>query len=154
MKNKTHLIIGAFAFILLIVFLSLLLGDKFQVTSCGCPNVVSQYFIYIFITLAIVFIYCLLHYLFSLKIDAKQCVISKNMEILYAILDNDERSTLDELVKNNGELDQSDLSKKYNKLKAHRIIKKLLDKGLIDITKSGKTNKIKLKSELARELVK
>ena len=153
-KNEFILILGGISFLALVISLSLLLADKFQVSSCGCPKVVSQDFIWLFILLAVIFVGCLLYYLFSLKIERKEQIIAKNMEFLYSILDEDEKKVLEAIVKNKGEMEQSELSKKYDKIKAHRIIKKLEEKGIVNVVKEGKTNKIKLKQEIKEELVK
>lgn len=148
------LIIGGLSFITLIITLSLLLADRFQVRGCGCPNVVSHNFIGIFIILAIIFVASLFYFLFSIKIEKKEKIITKNMDILNSILDEDENKVIDILVKNKGEIKQAELSKKYDKTKAHRIIKKLQEKNIIDVKKEGKINKIKLKQELKEEFVK
>ncbi|MCC7574069.1 hypothetical protein KO361_00555 [Candidatus Woesearchaeota archaeon] len=148
------LIIGGASFLTLIISLSLLLADRFQVRGCGCPKVVSHNFIWLFIVLAILFVSSLLYYLFSLKIEKKEKVITKNMEVLSSILDKDENKFLDLIIKNKGKMEQAELSKKYDKIKTHRILKKLQEKNIIDIKKEGKTNKIILKKELREELVK
>ena len=148
------LILGGASFIALVVSLSLLLADRFQVRGCGCPKVVSHNFIWLFIALAIIFVGSLFYYLFSLKIEKKEKVISKNIEVLSSILDKDENDVLDLIVKNEGKIAQAKISKKYDKIKAHRIIKKLEEKNIIDIEKKGKTNTIILKKELKEELVK
>ena len=153
-KRIISLIISSVSFILLIIFLSLLLGEHFQTESCGCPKMVSQNFIILFITLSIIFIGGLIYFLLSLQIERKENIISKNMEVLYSILDKDEQNLLNFLIKNNGEINQKDLAKKIGKLKAHRVIKKLEQKKIITIIKQGKNNLIKLKDELKQELIK
>ncbi len=115
---------------------------------------VSQNFIILFITLSIIFIGGLVYFLLSLQINKKEKIINKNMEILYSILDNDEKNLLEFLIKNNGKINQKDLSTKIGKLKAHRTIKKLKQKKIIEITKYGKNNLVKLKRELKQELIK
>ena len=153
-KRDIILILGSISFLVLIVFLSLLLGDRFQARACTCPRVVSHNFVFVFISLAVIFVACLLYYLFSLEIEKKEKVISKNIEILNSILDKDEKNVFDLIVKNEGVIEQSKLSKKYDKAKAHRILKKLKEKNIINIEKEGKTNKVTLKKELMGELVK
>ena len=153
-KGIISLIISSISFILLIIFLSLLLGEHFQTQSCGCPKMVSQNFILLFIILSIIFIGGLVYYLLSLQIEKKENIINKNMEVLYSILDKDEQNLLDFLIKNNGEINQNSLAKKIEKLKAHRVIKKLKQKEIIQIIKQGKNNSIKLKKELQQELIK
>jgi DNA-binding transcriptional ArsR family regulator len=153
-KKDVVLIIGSISFLVLVIFLSLLLADRFQVRGCGCPRVVSHNFIWLFISLAVIFVGSLLYYLFSLKIDEKEKFIGKNMEIIYSIIDKDEKKVLDKIIKNNGKIKQSSISKDYDKIKAHRIIKKLQEKRIVEIIKEGKTNTIKLNKELKKELVK
>jgi hypothetical protein len=153
-KRDIVLILGSISFLVLVTFLSLLLADKFQVRGCGCPRVVSHNFIWLFISLAVIFVGSLLYYLFSLKIDEKEKFIDKNMEIVYSILDKDEKNVLNKIIKNKGEIEQSLISKEYDKIKAHRIIKKLQEKRIVEIVKEGKTNTIKLNKDLEKELVK
>jgi len=153
-RREFILVVGGISFLTLVISLSLLLADRFQVKSCGCPKMVSQNFIWLFIFLAVIFVGSLLYYLFSLKMDEKERCICKNLEILHSILDKEEKEVIDRLVRNNGELEQSEISKDYDKIKAHRIIKKLEEKGMIDVIKNGKTNKIKLKNELRKEFLK
>lgn len=153
-KRDVILYIGAASFIVLVLLLSLLLADKFQVRSCGCPKVVSHNFIFLFISLAILFVSSLLYYLFSLKINEKETLIKKNFEVLYSILDESEKEVLDMLLENYGEIEQSKVSKSYDKIKAHRIIKKLKEKRIVEIIKEGKTNKIKLNKDLSKSLIK
>lgn len=148
------LLIGGASFLVLVTLLSLLLADRFQVRGCGCPRVVSHNFVVVFIILSVIFVSSLLYYLFSLKINEKQKIIVKNIEILYSILDKDEKKVIQKLIDNQGSVGQSQISKMYDKIKAHRIIKKLESKNMINVIKKGKTNKIELKKELQEELVK
>ncbi len=152
-KRDFIMIIGGLAFIALIVSLSLLIGNQLKPQACGCPKVISQNFLWLFIALAIIFVGSLLYYLFSLKMDTQRKVISKNKEILYTILDDDEKFVIKKLVESKGEIQQSEISEKFDKIKAHRVIKKLIDKKIIDVVKEGKTNKVILKKELREELI-
>jgi uncharacterized membrane protein len=153
-KRELVLILGGISFIALIISLSLLLGNHLEVKTCGCPKMISQNFIWLFTTLAIVFVVSLLYYLFSLKMEQKEKCLCKNMEILNSILDKDEKNVIDKLSSNNGEIEQSRISEMYDKIKAHRILKKLEGKRIIEIVKFGKTNTIKLNEELGKELRK
>ncbi|MBW6442366.1 hypothetical protein K0A97_01120 [Patescibacteria group bacterium] len=153
-KKEVVLIFGGLSFITLIIFLSLLLADRFKVASCSCPRVVSYNFIWVFILLAIFFVSSIFYYLFSLKMGDKQKTIQKNLEIIYAVLDKDEKNVLDKIIKNKGQIRQTEISADYDKIKAHRIIKRLKDKRLINTKKEGRMNKLELKNELKKELVK
>jgi uncharacterized membrane protein len=153
-RRDLILIFGAFSFIALIILLSLLLGNHLEVRTCGCPKMISQNFIWLFTLLAIFFVGSLVYYLFSLKIEQKDRCVLKNLEILNSILDNDEKRVLDILVKKDGRIKQLDLSSEYGKIRAHRILKKLEDKGIIEVLRSGKGNIIKLHDELKKEFIK
>ena len=154
MKKRDYvLIIGCLAFILLIISLSLLLGEKFEVKSCGCPNMVSQNFIILFIILAVVFVMSLLYYLFSLRLDAKKKIIGQNINLLFSILDKEEQEVLKLAIKSEGILSQNIISNKYGKAKASRVVKKLVDKKIISIKKTGRLNDIILNKELMEELI-
>jgi len=148
------LIIGAISFIIFVVLLSLLLGDKFNSQTCGCPHVIENNFVYLFIILSAIFIGSLVYYLSSIKIETQREMISKNINLVLSFLDTNERQILNEIIKNNGEILQSDLTGKFGKLKSHRMIKKLQKQGVIEVKNNGKTNKIFLKDELKKELVK
>ena len=148
------MLIGGISFILFVITLSLLLANKFTPGTCGCPHVVSNYFVYIFIVLAIIFVSCLLYYLFSLKMDTKENMITKNIEILFTILDEDEKRVIKQLAKNNGEMPQNEISKMFDKIRAHRIIRKLEAKGMISVSKQGKNNTIILNKDLKAELIR
>ncbi|MDD4251167.1 MAG: hypothetical protein PHX27_03180 [Candidatus ainarchaeum sp.] len=154
MKKEFVLITGCVSFVVLVISLSLLLADKFQVPSCGCPNMVSHNFIGIFVVLSVIFVSCLSFYLFSLKIDNKEKIIKSNIEVLYSILDVDEKNLIDKLVKNNGLITQPELSKIYGKLKSHRLIKKLEEKNIVVVNRSSKTNIVELNNALKQGLIK
>ena len=153
MKKRDYvLVVGCLAFIFLIISLSLLLGEKFEVKSCGCPNMVSQNFIILFIVLAVVFVMSLLYYLFSLRLDAKKKIIDRNIKLFFSILDKEEQEILQLAIKLDGVLSQNIISNKYGKAKASRIVKKLVDKKIISIEKKGRKNDIILNKELMEEL--
>ncbi|MFW6283574.1 MAG: helix-turn-helix transcriptional regulator, partial [Minisyncoccales bacterium] len=78
----------------------------------------------------------------------------KNLDTIYSILDKEEKEVLEEVVREDGEINQTEISEKHGKIKAHRIIKKLQEKKIIDIKKTGRTNKIKIKEGLKKELLK
>lgn len=153
-RKKLVLAVGVVSFIVLIICLSMLLGDKFSSETCGCPNVIESYFVYIFIFLAAIFIGSLVYYLLSLKIETQQNTINKNIRLVMDFLDNDEKKALKEIIKSRGLMLQSELTKKFGKLKTHRLIKRLEQKNMITISSLGKTNEIHLKPELKKELIK
>lgn len=155
MKIRDYvLILGGISFLALVISLSLLLGNHLEVKTCGCPKMISQNFIWLFISLAILFVVSLLYYLFSFRMEEKEKCLCKNMEILNSILDKDEKKVIDKIASNGGEIEQTKISEMYDKIKAHRILKKLEEKRMIEVVKTGKTNTIKLNEDLRRELRK
>ncbi len=153
-KRDIALWISVFSFIALIVSLSLLLADKFHVGGCGCPRVISHNFVFFFIALATIFVGSLGYYLASFKIEICSRIIDKNIKLIMALLDEDEKQAVNEIISAGGEILQSKLSKKFGKLKSHRVIKKLKNNGIVDVKPFRRTNKITLKPELIEELVK
>jgi uncharacterized membrane protein len=152
-KKDIFLIVGGLSFLTLIIFLSLLLGNHLEEKTCGCPKMISQNFIWLFITLAAIFVGSIIYFLFSMKIEEKDRCLLKNKEILNSILDKDEKKVLEKLATNKGEIEQIKISEMYDKIKAHRILKKLEEKRIIEIVKKGKTNTIKLNDDLKKELI-
>src|SRR6056297_3086540 len=142
-SNIIALIISGISFILLIIFLSLLLGEHLKVEGCGCPHMVSQNFIFLFIVLSVIFVGGLLYYLLSIKIEKKDKKVKFNVHTIMQFLDKDEKKILKQLDKNNKEMPQSNI-KELSKLRKHRAIKKLNEKEIVSIEKKGNKNKIKL----------
>jgi len=135
------LIVSSLSFIILIVSLSLLLGEKFQIQSCGCPKMVSQNFIFLFILLSIIFVAGILYYLLSLQLDKKTKTIDFSTSTIMKFLDNDEKKILNQIKKNG--IMQSEI-KGMTKLRIHRAIRKLEEKEILISSRIGKTNLIKL----------
>jgi len=141
-KNVIALLISGLSFILLIISLSLLLGEHFQVESCGCPKMVSQNFIFFFILLSVIFVGGLIYYLLSSQIKKEEKKLEFNINTIMKFLDKDEKEILDQINKNKGEIFQLDL--KGDKVRKHRALKKLNEKGIVKVEKIGNKNKIRL----------
>ncbi len=135
------LIISGISFIVFIVFLSLLLGEHLQVKSCGCPQMVSQNFIMLFIVLSVIFVGGIIYYLLSLKLEKKEDALVFNLNTVKKFLDKDEKKILNKLEKQK-EVIQSDIN--LTRLRAHRALKKLEEKDIIKTEKKGRTKKVKL----------
>lgn len=145
------LILSGISFILLIVFLSLLLGEHLQIESCSCPKMVSQNFILLFIGLSIIFIGCLIYYLLSLQIEKRNNKVRFSIKTIIDFLDNDEKKILTQIEKDkNKEIMQSEI-KGLSKLRKHRAIKKLKEKNILKIEKLGNKNKLKLNKNFGLE---
>jgi hypothetical protein len=86
----------------------------------------------------------------SATIEKQEKVAKTNMGIINKFLSADEREILDLLVSKQGMTTQSEIARLpgMSRLKAHRIVKKLEDRGLIHVEKYGKINMIRLVDEL------
>jgi hypothetical protein len=83
-------------------------------------------------------------------IEKQEKVVKTNMGIINKFLGADEREILDLLISKEGMTTQSEIAKLpgMSRLKAHRIVKKLEDRGIIHVEKYGKINMIRLVDEL------
>lgn len=142
MKNRYFALgISVISFVVLIIFLSLLLGEHLQVKGCECPKMVSQNFIILFISLSVIFVGGLVYYLLSIQIGKKDQKAKFNIETIMKFLDEDEKKILNQI--ENKEILQSEI-KGLSKVRKHRAIKKLREKEILNIEKIGKNNKIRL----------
>jgi hypothetical protein len=148
-SNVISLILSGVSFILLIIFLSLLLGEHLQVESCNCPRMVSQNFILLFIGLSIIFIGGFIYYLLSTQIEKEEKKIKFNIETIIKFLDEDEKKVLNQ-IKKIREIPQSEI-KGLTKIRKHRAIKKLKEKGILKLEKIGNKNKLKLNENFELE---
>lgn len=67
--------------------------------------------------------------------------------LMLDLIEGKRKEAMEMLVKNEGEILQSELSSELGKVKAHRLVKELEKNGIIEKEAYGKTNKIKLKAK-------
>jgi uncharacterized membrane protein len=146
--RKLFLIMSLISFIGIIVFFGYLKLDKLSGTSCGCSNVISQNSFLIFFVLIIIFSINIFYYFYSLSISKKEKIILSNQNTIYSILNDDEKKLINLILKNKGVIEQKFISKKYGKIKAHRLIQKLKDKNIVFIKKINNKNIINLNKDL------
>ena len=148
-KRDIVLAISGIAFILFVVFLSLLLGEHLKQPSCGCPKMVSQNFVILFIVLAIIFVGGIIYYLLSLQLEKQEEKIEFNLNTVLKFLDEDEKDILEQIRDEDGEMLQSKIG--MDKVRKHRAIKKLKEKNIIKSRKHGRTNKLTLNEKFRLE---
>jgi len=92
----------------------------------------------------------LVYYIMSDKISEKDKSLKKNSKIILNFLSADEKKVINTLMENEGRVRQYELSHlpNLNKVKTHRILFNLEQKGVIHKEKLGKINKIVLNKEL------
>lgn len=92
----------------------------------------------------------LVYYLMSDKVIQHEQSLQKNTKIILNFLTPPERKVIETLMENEGKVQQYELSHlpNLNKVKTHRILVNLEQKGIIHKEKLGKINKIVLNKEL------
>lgn len=83
----------------------------------------------------------IVYYLLSPKIEK---ISLKKVEAILEILEPRERETIKMLIENGGELSQAKISSKLGKVNTHRVLEKLIKRGVVSKIPLKKTNKIKL----------
>jgi len=92
----------------------------------------------------------IVYYIMSDKVIKKEKSLKKNTKIILNFLTTQEKKVIETLMENGGKVQQYELSHlpNLNKLKTHRILLNLEQKGVIHKEKLGKINKIVLNKEL------
>jgi hypothetical protein len=92
----------------------------------------------------------IVYYIMSDKVIQQEVSLFKNSKIILKFLTGQERKVIETLLDSEGKVQQYELSHlpNLNKLKTHRILLNLEQKGIIHKEKLGKINKIVLNKEL------
>ena len=146
------LIVGLVAGFALVLFMviSYLNSNVFCDLDCSQKNkaIVSI----ITLSLAGMFIGSLTYYFISEKYEKRIFSIKKDLNNTLMFLDSGPREIVKVLIKNNGEMSQSQLSREseLSKLQVSRFLKALEEKKIITKTRSGMTNSVTLCTELKK----
>ncbi|MBI2598486.1 MAG: hypothetical protein HYW50_04790 [Candidatus Diapherotrites archaeon] len=94
------------------------------------------------------------YYFMAGKVESKEQSLKKNTEIILKFLSEDEKKLVNLLVENRGKILQSEATRlpEMNKVKSHRVVQKLLDKGVLEKEQVGKTNVLKFSKEIKEGL--
>lgn len=89
------------------------------------------------------------------KVESKEQFLKKNTDIILKFLSPEEKKLVNLLVENNGKILQAEATRLpgMNKVKSHRVVQKLLDKGVLEKERIGKTNVIKFSGEIKEGLI-
>ena len=146
MNEEKNLIIGIIIvsfFVLIVSFATLYVQHSLECGHCAIP---VPLFIPIFSSLGII-IGSAFYYHINEVVEKKEKKIDERIFSILKVFDEDERKILEKLLRK-GEVLQAEISNEIGKVKAHRIIKKLLMKGVIEKIEKGKTFLIRLKHEI------
>ena len=89
------------------------------------------------------------YFYFERKIELPVPAVDRN-KVLLSLLQPSERKVITKILESNGEALQSDISRieGLGKVKAHRVIEKLVRRGVLEKEQKGKTNVLKLRKDL------
>lgn len=90
------------------------------------------------------------------KLENKEKDLTKITSVLIKFLNKDEKIVVEKILDNDGKILQAELSRinGLGKVKSHRIVQRLIDRGVIEKENFGKTNIIKLNKEIKETLIK
>ena len=96
----------------------------------------------------------LVYYILSEKIVIKEKQLENNTDIIMKLLDSNEKYVVKKLLEENGKVHQTELNYLPNmtKVKTHRILKKLEQRGVIKKEKLGKINMVRLEDSIYQTL--
>lgn len=153
--------IVSFLYIVLLLF-SYLQAAALSAPPCSagepCPHKQQLDFLLsaipLFISLAVL-VGALTYYFMLGKIEGKEKSLRKNTDILLKFLNADEKKAVNKLIEGNGRVLQAEISRLpgMNKVKSHRVIQRLIDRGVIEKESFGKTNIVKFTKEIQEGLL-
>ena len=86
----------------------------------------------------------------SATLEKQKQLVKTNIGIIMKFLGDDEREIVDLLMRKEGMTTQSEIAKLpgMSRLKAHRVVKKLEERGIVHVEKYGKINMVRIVDEL------
>jgi hypothetical protein len=107
------------------------------------------YFIPIFGFFGIV-VGALVYYIMSGDVERKEKVLIQNTSVVMQLLEPQERKVIKKIVENQGKIQQVEITymEGFTKVKAHRIIESLVQKGIIEKEKLGKMRQLHMNKDL------
>ncbi len=171
-KNKTFWVpsIIAMIVIIFIVWQSLFIGTPMNGDGI-CPRLIPNYLLWLSMILMVIVIVPISYYFISKKLEEK---MDKNLNMIAKLMDHkisskindekirltsnrnilnllnpNEKKVIEKIIENGGNALQSEISSMegMTKLKAHRAVKELKNKGIIKVEQYGKTNQLILSED-------
>lgn len=90
------------------------------------------------------------------KLDNKKKDLEQAAKVIVQFLNSDEKKVVEKIIRENGKVLQSEITRieGLGKVKSHRILQKLLDRGVIEIEGHGKTNIVRFSKPVQEALIK
>jgi uncharacterized membrane protein len=148
------IILSAFIFFMFATIWSYHVGAEMGATSFLTP--LLQYHTAFMISMGAIGIVvgASVFYLMSQKVEKTQITAKHSSEVFLRFLTREEQQVVQKLVDSKGKILQSQLSRELNisRLKVHRIMVRLSEKGVIDTREYGKTNTVILHEDIYNSL--
>lgn len=166
MKNNLKVLLGLLALVVLMILVYWLPNFVHQTNPTACTdtsgncehearmNLLTD-LIPVFIGIGFV-IGAAAFYFFTENKKVEYVEVKPNQEAILKLLSKEERKVVTKIVEEGGKALQSEISMLdgMGKVKSHRVIDRLVDRGIIEKEQHGKTNLVKLSKELKEVLVK
>lgn len=148
-------IIAAFVFVLVTLILSYQTTVDAKIMSSAVSPIV-RYNIYFMVALATlgIAVGASVFYFMSRRVETTHGVARKSTEIMLRFLSQDERMVMEALLARGGSMLQRDFSREHglSKVKAHRVVARLAERGIVTLDEHGKTNRVTLDPQVLAAL--
>ena len=145
------LIVSVFIFLVtVLVFVYALYSQGQDVPTILLPFVEFHVEFMIIMGLFGVFSGLMVFSIMNATLERQKQVVKTNIDIIMKFLTSEDREVVELLLSKQGMTTQSEIAKLpgMSRLKAHRIVKKLEDRGIVHVEKYGKINMIRIVDEL------
>lgn len=91
----------------------------------------------------------LVYFVMNENLEKKQKTIEYNTEVILKLLNPEERKVIKKIVENNGKIQQVEITymEGYTKVKSHRIVESLVNKGILFKESMGKMRMLKMNDD-------
>ena len=114
----------------------------------------NEQFILILVSLS-VFVGTLVTFTMLSRMDKNKQIAKRDLNVLLKLINQEERAIIERILQAGGSILQSELSRAegLNKVKVHRILARLRQRGILILESYGKTNRVKMEPGLLKTLV-
>jgi hypothetical protein len=166
MKNNLRVFLGLLALVALIIIVYWLPNFIHETNPTVCTDQSGQcehearmnlltYLSPVFVAIGFV-LGAASFYFFTENKKVEYVEVKPNPDAILKLLSKEERKVVSKIVEEGGKALQSEISMLdgMGKVKSHRVIDRLVERGIIEKEQHGKTNLVKLNKELKETLVK
>ena len=156
MDSRKLIVLGILV-VSLFIFLVTVLVFVYSLSSVGQPvpgflQLFIEFHIHFMVLMGLfgVLSGLIVYRLTSSSIESHKKLMKTNLGIIMKFLSDDERKTVKHLLSKGGTTTQGEIGKalSISRLKAHRIVRKLEERGVIHAEKHGKINMVRIVDEL------